>query len=109
MSRLIKFPLESGGHIFIELMDTADEGGLVKAGRSYTEEATQSFECAINTLSPIADAIISKLASISKPPDEASVEFGLSLRADANIIVAKGATDANFKITLKWSNAESQA
>lgn len=102
MSRLVKYPLESGGYIFIELTETASESGIVKAGRGYTEEAALSFESAINTLSPIANAIISKLDSINKPPDEASVEFGLSMKADANIIVVKGTADANFKINLKW-------
>lgn len=104
MSRLVKYPLESGGFIFMEVETSEPEGGMVKASRGLPEEATQSFESALDSLSPIANAIISKLLNISHPPDEAAVEFGLTLKADTGgVIIPKVATEANFKINLKWT------
>ena len=50
----------------------------MKAGRGLPDEAAQSFEAAIDCLSPIANTIVSKLINISNPPDEATVEFGLT-------------------------------
>ena len=104
MKDLVKFPLESGGFVFVETEITdAERGGLVKAGRGLPEEAAQSFEAAINSLSPIASSIVSKLINISLPPDEAAVEFGLTLKAESGFIITKVAGDANFKISLKWT------
>ena len=104
MKDLVKFELESGGSVFVETEITdAGREGLVKAGRGLPEEAAQSFEAAINCLSPIASSIVSKLINISHPPDEAAVEFGLTLKAESGFIITKVAGDANFKISLKWT------
>jgi hypothetical protein len=103
MKDLIKFPLESGGFVFVEMEGgEAERSGLVKAGRGLPDEAAQSFEAAINGLSPIASSIVSKLINISHPPDEAAVEFGLTLKADSGFIITKVGGEANFKINLKW-------
>jgi hypothetical protein len=103
MKDLIKFPLESGGFVFVEMESgEAERGGLVKAGRGLPDEAAQSFEAAINGLSPIASSIVSKLINISHPPDEAAVEFGLKLRADSGFIITNAGAEANFKINLMW-------
>jgi hypothetical protein len=74
----------------------------VRAGRGLSDEATQSFESAINSLSPIANTIVSKLINIATPPDEATVEFGLTLKADTGVVITKVGALANFKINLKW-------
>ena len=99
---MIKFPLDSGGFIYVEVEDIDGEAGIVKAGRGLPEEATKSFESALNSLNPIASTIVSKLLSVSNPPDEAVVEFGLTLKADAGVVITKVGTEANFKINLKW-------
>jgi hypothetical protein len=103
MKDLIKFPLESGGFVFVEMEGgEAERSGLVKAGRGLPDEAAQSFEAAINGLSPIASSIVSKLINISHPPDEAAVEFGLKLRVDSGFIITNAGAEANFKINLMW-------
>ncbi len=103
MRDLVKYPLESGGFVFIETeVSDVERGGLVKAGRSLPDEAAQSFEATINSLSPIASSIVSKLINISNPPQEATVEFGLTLKADTGVIITKVGAEANFKINLKW-------
>jgi hypothetical protein len=103
MSNLIKFPLESGGFIYLEVAEAEGESGLVKAGRGLPEEARESFESAIGSLGPVTNAIISKLVNVSNPPDEASVEFGLTLKADAGMVITKVGTEASFKVNLKWT------
>jgi hypothetical protein len=107
-NRLAKFPLESGGFVYIEVEEQWQEGGVVKASRGISEEAAQSFEAAISTLSPVANAIISKIINISNPPDEADVEFGLTLKGDMGLIITKVGTEANFKVNLKWIREKSK-
>jgi len=50
MANLVKFHLESGGFIYLEVAEKEGEGGLVKAARGLPEEATESFESAINNI-----------------------------------------------------------
>jgi hypothetical protein len=62
MRDLVKYPLESGGFVFIETeVAQVEKEGLVKAGRGLPDEAAQSFEATISSLSPIASSIVSKL------------------------------------------------
>jgi hypothetical protein len=103
MRDLVKYPLESGGFVYIETeVADAGKGWLVKAGRGLPDEAAESFEATINSLSPIASSIVSKLINISNPPDEATVEFGLTLKADSGVVITKIGAESNFKINLKW-------
>jgi hypothetical protein len=105
MKDLVKFPLESGGFVFIETeVSDVEKGGLVKAGRGLPgeAEAAKTFEAAINSLSPIASSIASRLINISNPPEETAVEFGLTLKADSGFIVTKVGGEANFKVSMKW-------
>jgi hypothetical protein len=107
MDRLVKYPLESGGFVYMEVSEPIGEEGLVKAGRGMPEEAAETFEYALTGLSPIANAIISKLIHMSIPPDEATVDFGVSLKADVGgLIIPKVGTEANFKVNLKWKRRE---
>lgn len=104
MGNLVKFPLESGGFVYLEVSEVSAEPGLVKAGRTgLPEEAKETFESAVNNISPVINAIVSKLLTVSKPPNEAEVEFGLTFKADAGVVVTKVGTEANFKINLKWT------
>jgi hypothetical protein len=101
-NRLVKYPLESGGFVYVEATAQAQEGGVVKVSRGNPDEAAQSFESAISTLSPVANAIISKIINTANPPDEAGVEFGLTLKGDVGLVITKVGTEANFKVSLKW-------
>jgi len=54
---------------------------------------------------PLASALIEKLRGISDPPDEAQVEFGLSLSAEACAVLASASTSAHYRVTLTWERA----
>ena len=108
MKRLIEFPLEGGGSVLVE-QDTDEEqiSGLVPAargepGEKLHERAAMTFQEAVEKIKPTAEAIIHKLRSLSDPPDETTVEFGLKLTAASGVVVAAAGIEANYKITLKW-------
>ena len=104
MNRLVEFPLEEGGSLFVEVTVPESEGQIIKAGSlgDLPIKAAASFESSLDSIKPIASAIISKLSHIDNAPDEIGVEFGLSLKADANAILTKMGADANFKVNLSW-------
>jgi hypothetical protein len=103
MKRLIKYPLEDGTNITIEVDDPSSEG-VTRAGRggNVVEEATQKFEDALRQIKPATLAIISTLRELSDSPDEASIEFGVKLNANSGVILASAGVEANFVFKLTW-------
>jgi len=105
MKRLIEFPLEAGGSIVIEVDEPEPEGGVVRVARpgEVAEQARETFEAALERLKPASNAIIGKLRSLSDPPDEVVVEFGLKMNAQIGaVVIASAGAEANYKVTLTW-------
>lgn len=104
MKRLVEFPLEAGGAVIVEVEEAELEAGVVRASRpgEIAARAAQTFEAALEKIKPAASAIIAKLRSLSDPPDEMEVEFGLKLSAEAGAVVASSSIQAHYTVTLKW-------
>jgi hypothetical protein len=103
MLQLVEYPLEGGGSILIEAADTKPVSGITRAKREgIPEKAIITFEEALDKIKPTAASIIGKFRDLNDKPDEVSVEFGLKLTTNANIIVTSGGIEANFKVTLTW-------
>jgi len=108
MKRLVEFPLEDGGSIWVEV-EAPEEAGMVKAGRGVkgvSERARQTFEEALEKVRPAAQVIIQKFRDLSDSPDEIGVEFGLKMSAEAGAFVAAAGVEANYKVTLTWKRRE---
>lgn len=107
MKRLVAFPLEAGGSVIVEVDEPESEGGVVRAARpgEIAETARQTFEAALDKIKPSATVIIAKLRSLSDPPDEMELAFGLKLSASAGAVVASASVEANYTVTLKWKRA----
>ncbi len=113
MKRLIEFPLEDGSTILVEVDEAESARGTLRVDRGgrddkTVEKANQTFETALDTVKPTANAVISKLRDLYDPPDEISVEFGLKLSAEAGVVLAAAGIEANYKVTLKWKKEEKQ-
>ena len=96
MKRLIEFPLGSSSSALVEVV--APEGA---APAERPEPASQTFEATFDRIKPIASTVVSRLRSLSDPPDELRVELGLKM-SPAGLIVSAGSAEANFKVTLTW-------
>ena len=70
-------------------------------------KANESFETALDRVRWAAEGLLDRLTSLASPPDEVEVEFGVKLNAETGAVIAKAATEANFKINLKWTRASS--
>jgi len=108
MARLAKFMLSDGRSIVAEVDE--DESGLHRTmrGAEATEviaRANDTFEAALDKVRDAAEAMVDRLCSLTRPPDEMEVEFGVKLSAEAGAVIAKAATEANFTISLKWNKA----
>lgn len=105
VKRLVEFPLESGGSIWVEVEEEPTPGPM-PAGRGAPEKAKESFEQAWEAVRPIATTIIGKLRALHDPPDEVKVEFGLKMNTEAGLFLAAAGLEAHYKVTLTWKRGK---
>ena len=81
MNLLVDFPFEEGGSIFVEVT-FQNQCQIIKAGNfsNHPIKAVASFESALDSIKPIASAIISKLNNINNPPDDHKKEDSIRVR-----------------------------
>lgn len=41
---------------------------------------------------------------LHRPPRTVTVEFGITLSAQAGVVVARGSTEAHFTVAMNWTN-----
>jgi hypothetical protein len=85
--------------------------GLVRvsrAGRSAAVRASRSFGDMLGTVRPIAENFVTSLRGMVSAPDEITVEFGISLSAEADVMIASTATAANFSVSMTWHRSEQE-
>jgi hypothetical protein len=105
MAELAQFPLNGGGVLVVEVEAGDSSARRVMRGgnpEAVVATATASFESALQTVRAAAEGILDQLRSLAQPPDEVEVEFGVKMSAEAGAVIAKAATEANFKINLTW-------
>jgi hypothetical protein len=101
MKTYVDFPLEQNETIRVEVSDTdprATRGGA----QAVVESATLAFEQALGKLKPMCAAILRQIRDAVEQPEEIAVEFGVTLSAEAGVILTSTAGEANLKINVKW-------
>jgi hypothetical protein len=96
----VAFKLKNGAVVYVDVPQ-ADHGGLV-ANPGLPAQAKQTFEDAVSTVQPVAEALLAQFRTLSVHPDEVSLEFGITLKVDAGVLIARTGAEANFKIAVKW-------
>jgi hypothetical protein len=86
----------------VEIEQAAD--GLVKVSRpgQVVARAARSLGEMLAGIRPVAESFVAGFAGMTEVPEEISLEFGLSLSADADLVVAATSAQANFKVALTW-------
>ncbi|MQY14151.1 hypothetical protein SRB5_43130 [Streptomyces sp. RB5] len=104
MSYVIEVPVEGSESVRVEVSENTD--GVVRVARpgQVMAVAQESLQQSLDKIRPVAAAVWEKLRDMPRTPDKVSVEFGIKLSAEAGVIVAKGATEANFVVTMEWSH-----
>ena len=112
MARVAKFILPDGSSIAAEVDDESIESSRVMRGGAvapadFVVKANDTFETALDRIRSAAESMLHRLTSLTEPPDELAIEFGVKLNAETGAVIAKAATEANFTINLKWTRAKS--
>jgi hypothetical protein len=103
VSQLIELDLDGGGSVLVEV--DGQSSGVTRGGRpaDLVTRAGRSLEQVVGELGPSVRAIVSELREAADWPDEVEIEFAVKLSADASVIIARSAGEANFRIALRWS------
>ena len=80
------------------------EGALVEVARpgQIAARAARSLGEMLAGIRPVAESFVDGFAGMAHAPDEIGLEFGLSLSAQADLIISSAATQANFTVSLTW-------
>jgi hypothetical protein len=103
---ILQVPLADGGSLLVEA-DESTVGELSLAapdGGHIIAVASQTLERSLDEITPALHTVTRRLRAMA--PQEFSVEFGLTLAAEAGVIVAKGSVEAHFTVTLSWKAEE---
>ncbi len=104
MTVLVSIPLENGESVVFEASDDLSVGGMVLAAKpdEVIERAGRTLEEALDkTLVPVAQAVMTRLAELK--PQEVEVTLGLTLSAEAGVIISKVAGEASISVKFKWT------
>lgn len=111
MNGVVEVPLADGGSVLVEVDDA--DGPVVRGrgrgGSSALPSVTEPFEEVVAGLGPITRALISQVQSMADSPSEIEIGFGVKLSAEAKVIIARAAGEANFRVALKWSRPADDA
>ncbi|GHI06228.1 hypothetical protein AQI88_39950 [Streptomyces cellostaticus] len=106
MAYLVELPVSAGGGqpelVKVRIEQSGD--GLVRVARpgEVVARATRSLGEMLGTVRPVAQNFVDGFRDMVHAPDEIAVEFGLSLSAEADVVISSTSAQANFKVSLVW-------
>ncbi|MFI9060126.1 MULTISPECIES: CU044_2847 family protein [Streptomyces] len=100
----VEVPLRDGSDEAIRVQIREVDETLVRVGRGgrSVARAERSFGQMLDTVRPVAESFVDRFRELSNAPDEITLEFGVSLSAEADVVIASTATAANFSVSLTW-------
>jgi hypothetical protein len=107
VTRLLEVPVASGGSILFEVDASEDRRtmrGGVLAGE-LMERGQQTLEEGLGTIAPALARMLEELRGVSRELSEIEVELGLKLAGEAGMVIARVATEANFRVLVRWQRA----
>jgi hypothetical protein len=104
LARFVEVPIRDGRSLIVEVAEEPSDE-VVRAGvaRELTANLAESFEAALERVRSASAVIIERMRSIEQLPDEVGVEFAIKLGAEAGVVIAKSAVEANLTVRVKWS------
>jgi Trypsin-co-occurring domain 1 len=109
VKQLVDLPLEDGSSIKVAVDDAGfphdPSRPVTRSARpgELVTTATQTFEHALAGVGPASRAIVSKLRAAGDPK-AITVEFGITISAEAGVIVAHTSGEANFRVVLTYGD-----
>ncbi|GAA1542357.1 hypothetical protein GCM10009730_59260 [Streptomyces albidochromogenes] len=106
----VEVPLGEGSDESVRVQIREVDETLVRVGRGGRPiaRAERSFGQMLDTVRPVAESFVGRFSGLSNAPDEITLEFGVSLSAEADVVIASTATAANFSVSLTWNRSDAR-
>jgi hypothetical protein len=101
MSELVRFGLDGGTSVLVEVDDAAPGLQRVGRGQDGVVEAGRRFNDALAGVCDAANESIRTLRSLS--PDNCELEFGVKFAGEVGAVIAKTSSEGNFTVKLSWA------
>ncbi|MBC2904720.1 CU044_2847 family protein [Streptomyces cupreus] len=100
-----ELPLDDGSVLLLEVSGE-EPGGVDRVGRAAdaVRSSADTLQQALTRMRPALEAVFATTRGLAHAPDEVTVEFGIKLTAEAGVVVARAATEANFTVSVRWAN-----
>ncbi len=93
---------EGAGSIRVQVRELDEGLARVGRGQRVAARAARSLDSMLDGVRPVAERFVAQFRSLPDPPSEITVEFGVSLSTEADVVIASAAAEANFSVTLTW-------
>ncbi|MGW6602605.1 CU044_2847 family protein [Streptomyces sp. NPDC055036] len=106
----VEVPLGDGSDESVRVQIREVDETLVRVGRGggSIARAERSFGQMLDTVRPVAESFVGRFRGLANAPDEITLEFGVSLSAEADVVIASTATAANFSVSLTWNRSDAR-
>jgi hypothetical protein len=106
--RTVEVPLGDGSGEVVRVQIREVDESLVRVGRGgrAVARAERSLGEMLDTVRPVADSFVGRFRGLAHAPDQMTLEFGVSLSAEADVVIASTATQANFSVSLTWNRSD---
>ncbi|MFI6010741.1 CU044_2847 family protein [Streptomyces sp. NPDC051243] len=91
----------------VVLLEVAGDGpaGVQRVSRGgVVAGAAETLQQALARVRPALGAVVDHARELPRPPESVTVEFGITLSAEAGVVVARGSTEAHFTVSMEWAN-----
>lgn len=105
MTELVRWELEDGGSVLIETGSDEEPGGGWESagiGAGTIRQAKLRLEESLSDVRDAAAAALRTFRELPIGPDEVELEFGVKLQAEVGAVVAKGKTEGQLVVRLRW-------
>ncbi|MFB8031749.1 CU044_2847 family protein [Streptomyces sp. NPDC056004] len=104
----VEVPLGDGSDEAVRVQIREVDETLVRVGRGGRSiaRAERSFGQMLDTVRPVAESFVGRFRDLANAPDEITLDFGVSLSAEADVVIASTATAANFSVSLTWNRRD---
>ncbi|MFF1481234.1 CU044_2847 family protein [Streptomyces sp. NPDC058301] len=108
--RTVEVPLADGSDETIRVQVREVDESLVRVGRGdgSVARAGRTFGQMLDTVRPVAESFVGRFRDLANSPDEITLQFGVSLSAEADVVIASTATEANFSVSLTWNRSDTR-
>ncbi|GHB10479.1 hypothetical protein GCM10010330_75670 [Streptomyces tendae] len=106
----VEVPLGDGSDESVRVQIREVDDTLVRVGRGGRSiaRAERSLGQMLDTVRPVAESFVGRFSGLANAPDEITLEFGVSLSAEADVVIASTATAANFSVSLTWNRSDTR-